>query len=60
MLLTTQFDILASHSKALATDEEEAVALAKEMIDLEGAGESQVPGGQPRNRLLQTRFAAIG
>ncbi|KIL84898.1 hypothetical protein FAVG1_11768 [Fusarium avenaceum] len=44
MLLTAQFDILASLSDTLAMDEEEAVAHAKEMI----------------NRLLQTGFAAAG
>ncbi|KAM0245507.1 hypothetical protein ACHAP5_005314 [Fusarium lateritium] len=44
MLLTAQFDILASLSDTLAMDEEEAVAHAKEMI----------------NRLLQTGFTAAG
>ncbi|KAM0197852.1 hypothetical protein ACHAPI_004584 [Fusarium lateritium] len=44
MLLTAQFDILASLSDTLAMDEEEAVAHAKEMI----------------NRLLQTGFSAAG
>ncbi|EXK32733.1 kinesin family member 18/19 [Fusarium oxysporum f. sp. melonis 26406] len=44
MLLTAQFDILASLSDTLGMDEEEAVAHAKEMI----------------NRLLQTGFTAAG
>ncbi|KAJ4266005.1 tubulin-dependent ATPase kip3 [Fusarium torreyae] len=44
MLLTAQFDILASLSDTLAMDEESAVAHAKEMI----------------NRLLQTGFTAAG
>ncbi|KAF4450938.1 kinesin family member 18/19 [Fusarium austroafricanum] len=44
MLLTAQFDILASLSDTLGMDEEEAVTHAKEMI----------------NRLLQTGFTAAG
>ncbi|CAJ0549936.1 Ff.00g065310.m01.CDS01 [Fusarium sp. VM40] len=52
MLLNAQFNILTWLSDTLAMDEEETVAYAKEIVNLEGAGEIRVPRGQLRNRLV--------